>query len=110
LQHKQTLLSVEMTIREVFGQTLNSTGTLICGAITAAALAVLRERGVEVIPWIRGSVEEVLNAHRRGTMGAWPFSMPGTQHANRYRLRHGIRYNSGGQSTNLENRASVGVQ
>jgi predicted Fe-Mo cluster-binding NifX family protein len=65
----------------------HAAGVVVCGAISAAALAALQERGMRVIPWIRGPIEEVLLAHVAGTLETKPFLMPGCHGRGRCRRR-----------------------
>jgi predicted Fe-Mo cluster-binding NifX family protein len=58
-------------------------GVLICGAISAIAQSSLCERGMRVVPWIRGSIEEVLLAYQNGSLETDSFFMPGCH-------RHGV--------------------
>lgn len=62
----------------------NAVTILICGAISAEALAVLREHSITVFPWVSGPVSEVLSAHRNGSLDTPRFMMPGCM-----RGRHG---------------------
>jgi|WetSurMetagenome_2_1015567.scaffolds.fasta_scaffold00229_28 predicted Fe-Mo cluster-binding NifX family protein len=62
---------------------------LICGAISAPALAVLRERGIRVIPWICGPVEDVLEAYGDRTLETREFFMPGCRGTGTKRGRRG---------------------
>jgi predicted Fe-Mo cluster-binding NifX family protein len=55
----------------------NEVHILICGAISNLACADLINKEIEVIPWIRGPVEEVLLAHSLNKLGEAPFLMPG---------------------------------
>jgi len=49
---------------------------LICGAISRAFYRMLVAGGVDVIPWISGPVEEVLDAWMHGTLFHSRFLMP----------------------------------
>lgn len=50
---------------------------LICGAISRAFCRMLVAGGVNVIPWISGPVEDVLDAWMHGTLFHSRFLMPG---------------------------------
>jgi predicted Fe-Mo cluster-binding NifX family protein len=52
-------------------------GVVICGAISAVPLRMLAQSGMTVISWIRGDVERVIEAYRRGALRSPPFQMPG---------------------------------
>jgi predicted Fe-Mo cluster-binding NifX family protein len=41
---------------------------LICGGLTDACVRLLRERSIEVIPWVRGEVEDVILRFIQGTL------------------------------------------
>lgn len=43
-------------------------GILICGGLTEACGRLLHENNIEVIPWIRGEVDEVLSRFTRGIL------------------------------------------
>ena len=55
----------------------NDVTILICGAISAEALAALQEHSIKVFPWVSGPVSEVLSAHRDGSLDNPRFTMPG---------------------------------
>lgn len=50
---------------------------VICGAVSQHFYGMLSGLGIEVIPWIRGPVEDVLDAYRRGILLKSDFLMPG---------------------------------
>lgn len=51
--------------------------TLICGAISRPLASMITAAGIELIPWISGQVEEVLQAFLRGALFTPQFLMPG---------------------------------
>jgi predicted Fe-Mo cluster-binding NifX family protein len=55
----------------------NQASILICGAISNLAYADLKNKEIEVIPWIRSSVEEVLQAHAQNKLDEDPYLLPG---------------------------------
>jgi predicted Fe-Mo cluster-binding NifX family protein len=61
----------------------HSVTVLICGAISAEALEALQARGVRVVSWIRGPVDEVLKAFANSTLETDRFFMPGCHRRNR---------------------------
>jgi hypothetical protein len=63
----------------------NNVHILICGAISNLAHADLVNKEIEVIPWIRGPVEEVLQAHCLNTLAEGPFFLPGCRSVRRCR-------------------------
>ncbi|MCP4547654.1 MAG: dinitrogenase iron-molybdenum cofactor biosynthesis protein [bacterium] len=61
---------------------------LICGAISCAAEAMVAARGIQVCPFIAGSVDEVLQAWLAGRPLTQDFTMPGCgRHRRRGRRR-----------------------
>ncbi|MDD5524745.1 MAG: NifB/NifX family molybdenum-iron cluster-binding protein [Smithella sp.] len=50
---------------------------LICGAISAGFASTIEVYGIEVIPFISGEVQQVLDAYLNGTLTADVFHMPG---------------------------------
>ena len=61
---------------------------LICGAVSRALMGMLAGSGIEVIPWVSGEVDEVLEAYRDGRLSGARFAMPG---CGRRRRRRGGR-------------------
>lgn len=51
--------------------------TLICGAISGQLAYMVTTAGIELIPWISGKVEEVLQAFLSGNLFNKQFLMPG---------------------------------
>lgn len=52
---------------------------IICGAVSEAFYNLLREAGIDLVCGITGDVDEVLAAHRNGTLGQARFRMPGSE-------------------------------
>jgi predicted Fe-Mo cluster-binding NifX family protein len=52
-------------------------GTLVCGAISWPLRGMVTASGLQVIPFITGTVSEVVQAWLGGTMGRGHFAMPG---------------------------------
>ncbi len=50
---------------------------LICGAISRPLEAALTSRGIRVYAFVRGHVEEVLDAYQTGSLDQAIFTMPG---------------------------------
>ncbi|MCU0608861.1 MAG: hypothetical protein MUF22_03715 [Chitinispirillaceae bacterium] len=65
----------------------HETATLICGAISADAAAVLSELGIKVVSWVRGPVDKVLEAYKNGSLVSEAFLMPGCHNRCRGRGR-----------------------
>lgn len=51
--------------------------SLVCGAISRALQAVLTARGIRVIPFVAGDVQDVIDAWRRKDFENKVFAMPG---------------------------------
>ncbi len=62
---------------------------LICGAISTMAQAELTTRGIKVISWIRGPVEDIIRAYKRQVDVSRMFSMPGCHSKCQKRRRYG---------------------
>ncbi|SHJ48949.1 NifB/NifX family molybdenum-iron cluster-binding protein [Desulfofundulus thermosubterraneus] len=58
---------------------------LICGGISNFLYHQLVARGIQVIPWVTGDVEEVLQAYLQGRLNQERYAMPGCR---RWRHRH----------------------
>ncbi len=58
---------------------------LICGAISNQTARIVERRGIELIPWIVGEIDDVIDAYCAGSLGSDGFIMPGCRH------RHGRR-------------------
>jgi predicted Fe-Mo cluster-binding NifX family protein len=65
----------------------NNVDTLICGAVSRPFAAMVIHSGIELVPFISGNVEDVLNAYLRGSLSDPQFFMPGH--------RKGMRWCSG---------------
>jgi len=52
-------------------------GTLVCGAISWPVHGMVTAAGIRVIPFVTGTVSEVMQAWLGGTMGRGHFAMPG---------------------------------
>ncbi len=57
--------------------------TLICGAISREVVFALDSLGIEVLAYVTGSVEQVLEAHLNNSLDAAKFVMPGCWHGAR---------------------------
>jgi predicted Fe-Mo cluster-binding NifX family protein len=72
---------------------------VLCGAISRHMAVVLSSSDLEVIPFLSGTVDEVLNAYAGGNIDSGRFSMPGCR---RRRRRFG-----GGRGTGRRRRESA---
>lgn len=72
----------------------NSVNLILCGAVSNAYIRNLLENEIEVIPWLTGSVEEIIAAFLKGVLFENnEFLMPGCcmRHRNRARIKQKIR-------------------
>lgn len=60
---------------------------LICGAISRPLESLLRAAGIEVVPQVCGTVEEILEAYLRGGIGDDRYRMPGCCRRRQFRRR-----------------------
>lgn len=72
-------------------------GTLICGAISEIPARLIEAKGIEIIPFITGRADDILDLHVKGQQITPAFLMPGCHHhINMNRCaRKGTRRNSG---------------
>jgi predicted Fe-Mo cluster-binding NifX family protein len=57
---------------------------LICGAISGCTTRLLQHSGIQVLPWIKGELDEVLNCWQQGTLEK--LAMPGCKGQCRQKL------------------------
>jgi predicted Fe-Mo cluster-binding NifX family protein len=50
---------------------------LICGAISNQAARIVERCGIELMPWLVGEIDDVIDAYCRGSLGGEGFIMPG---------------------------------
>jgi len=55
------------------------TGALLCGGISLQLEGIISVLGIDVISWITGSVDEILNGYIRGTLNPEKYLMPGVR-------------------------------
>ncbi|MBN1124715.1 MAG: NifB/NifX family molybdenum-iron cluster-binding protein [Sedimentisphaerales bacterium] len=70
---------------------------LICGAISQLLSAMVTASGIEVLPYVTGNIENVLDAYLAGQLIRQEFSMPGFRPGLRRGLgrRQGCRWRGG---------------
>lgn len=56
---------------------------LICGGVSQTLALLLAARGVHLLPWVTGGVDEVISAFLSGTLEAPRFVMPGCMRSRR---------------------------
>jgi predicted Fe-Mo cluster-binding NifX family protein len=85
----ETLIARTAQIRE------SGVQVLICGALSRSVSRMLNAAGIRVIPFIRGTVDEILEAFRNGTLSGRHFFLPGCMpcggQERRWRLRGGCK-------------------
>ena len=78
-----------LTIRDNSTSTLlqqlkaNETNVLICGAICGCDSQILESQGIQVIPWIKGPIKDVMEAYRMRQLFSPGFMMPGCRRRGR---------------------------
>jgi len=58
-------------------------GLLICGAISTPLAHLLESLGIRVMPFVRGRIEEVIEAYRNDQLGHVRFALPGCRNQRR---------------------------
>jgi predicted Fe-Mo cluster-binding NifX family protein len=104
----RTVLIVEIKNGKVIGRHLESLGpelpysralrlsrwgiqVLICGAISSGFARTIEVYGIQVIPFISGDVQQVMDAYLNGKLTPGVFHMPGFRMGRRNRFRGGNR-------------------
>ena len=64
---------------------------VICGAVSRPMALMLASRGVKLIPWVAGDIEEVISAFAEGRLGQTSYLMPGCRRRGRFGGRCGRR-------------------
>jgi len=62
---------------------------LICGSISNPLARLIEARGIRLVPWMTGPVDEVLQAYLAGALPADRFAMPGRRGPGGPRYRGG---------------------
>ena len=65
----------------------NNVTVLICGAINGCMRQLLEAQNIQVIPWITGDIEGVVDAYHSNSLFSSSFTMPGCRRKGRF--RHG---------------------
>lgn len=68
---------------------------LICGAVSRPLANIIRSCGMEVIPFVTGSVDQILDAYLKGQLNQQQFMMPGCWQGARKRQRRRCRKRTG---------------
>ncbi len=74
-------------------------GVLLCGAISRPLYRMIETSGITIIPFLRGTADEVLEAYLSGSLPDVRFVLPGCQSAGWYHRGMGMRHccRSGGR-------------
>ena len=78
--------------------------TLLCGGISTDLAGEIEAGGVEVIPWVSGDINEVLDAYLEGRLPDPQLAMPGChrgQYMGKGRGRDGLPQGSGWRGKNI---------
>ena len=73
-------------------------GVLVCGAISRILAEMLTTSGIQVLPYVTGSIDDVLQAYLAGQLATPKFSMPGCWPGGRKgfgRRQRGCRWQGG---------------
>ena len=52
-------------------------GVLICGAISRPLAEMINGSGIQVLPFVKGSAEQIINAFKTGQLSQPQYTMPG---------------------------------
>jgi predicted Fe-Mo cluster-binding NifX family protein len=52
-------------------------GVLICGAISRPLAEMINGSGIQLLPFVKGSVEQIVNAYKTGQLSQPQYTMPG---------------------------------
>jgi predicted Fe-Mo cluster-binding NifX family protein len=84
----QTSLTGEMPNLKVSRLAELEVGTLVCGAISRSLEAMLTAYGIQVIPFVAGNLQEVIQAWMGGKLaGSAVYAMPGCRRVNEPRFQ-----------------------
>lgn len=84
---------------EIFGQ-LGITA-LICGAISEMPASIIETNGIELISFVSGNVDEVLNAYSKDYSIDLAFMMPGCSRQCRKKSKHCLVSNAQGRKVTI---------
>ena len=100
IDQKQDVLSGELPVQKALRLVELEVDTLICGAISHPVRSMIVGYGIQVVPFVAGNPEAVIQAWIKGALTEDVFRMPGC----RRRGRHPIHRNTiGNKEENLMN-------
>jgi len=62
-------------------------GVLICGAISRPLAEMISDSGIQVLPFVSGSTEQIINAYKTGGLSQPQYILPGFWHGARRGFR-----------------------
>jgi predicted Fe-Mo cluster-binding NifX family protein len=74
--------------------------TILCGALSRPMHQLLHQRGIAVVSWVSGVVDEVIRAYIDGSLAGEQFALPGRRCRRRQRGFGNKRYNRNQGSKN----------
>ncbi|MFH1999967.1 MAG: NifB/NifX family molybdenum-iron cluster-binding protein [Planctomycetota bacterium] len=77
IRREELTLSADSATSRIDSLAGLSIEVLLCGGISAPLFALVRSRGIRVVPWISGEVNEVIPAFLKGKIPGKGFYMPG---------------------------------
>ncbi len=80
-------LDLELPLSRVSKLSKLGVKILICGAISQFFANMIEARGIRVVPFVAGDVNQVLDAHLKGLLFTPSFQMPGCGMRRRRRFR-----------------------
>ena len=89
---EEIAVAEDCAAHRVLRLTHEGVGVLICGAISARLAQMIAAADINVIPFVAGEAQEVLEAYRKGNLPAPEFTLPGCCGRNnrrRCRRKHG---------------------
>jgi predicted Fe-Mo cluster-binding NifX family protein len=95
ISRSEISLSKEPSLQKAIRLKSLSVDVLICGAISRSLAFQVAASGIEVLPYVLGSVDEILNAYLAGQLGQARFAMPCSWPGARKGFRHWRRCRRG---------------
>ena len=70
-------------------------GVLICGAISRPLAEMINGSGIQVLPFVTGSTEQIMHAYKTGQLSQPQYTLPGSWPGARRGFRRRRRWKSG---------------
>ena len=106
ISETQELVAHDLPMQKTLRLTELGVGTLICGAISQPLQAMVAAYGIQVIPFVAGDLEKVIQAWLKDGLYGNAFAMPGCCGRGR-RLQKGYKIDQ--EKTNMNGRGKVGM-